>query len=575
MIRLSQHHHPALRLMLFLNFCAPPLECKLCRQRRSPSCHVVACLMTKGRGQTTDSVVYARLSFRPSTTLTAVINSRSFNLFGLVSRYTPASMAMSTPAPGWQTDDLGEEWVESSPSPPPSATGSSLRQPKQTGTSTGTLSRNMGSIQAKRGSLRGLGHAPARGLPPSRSTSASDKMMAKRDISGLLSPPESEPEHEHEPAAEPAELPAGTCLVREGVDDDRGKHLVRNQSKGKDIFGALPLERMFLPPSPPQPPAPTVPTQATPGPSTYQPHQPSPSPSLSPPTPAPSMGMGVADDTPVPRRISHQYAPLQPSRLSKSITPSNVSSSFSTSAPASEAHTRDNTAAGQDDSVLQDDTAPQMEQDQTTEVYYNHGQSTTPDTSPIREEASNSGLAPHPEAAPQSEFSFVYEPPSQMQAGSPPAFDPSEISHSTVYAGRQPQSTDQQPGLRLFRSTYDTYTREHLSALVDSIAIEQSHSQSPSQSAGEASSSSRDRETTPARSDETASSDARSSKRLRLSPPSPPKRTPMRDWGAQGRSMMDKIRDIAPGSATSASRSRTSEEEQRGQLPITSSILKD
>lgn len=481
---------------------------------------------------------------------------------------------MAFVAPGWQTEDLGEEWVESSPSPPPSTVPRQLA-PKTNNTN--TMTRNMGSIQAKRGSLRGLGHAPARGLPISRASSTPErvndtcersgsKVMARRNTSGMLSPPSSEPDEEHgkKKGDQQQELPAGTFLVREGVDDDRGKHLIRNQAKQKDIFGALPLERMFLPPSPPSAPAPTIaPPPPPPAPVERPPAPASPSLADLPSPTQSSISLSPASgthDTP-PRRVSHQYAPIMPSRLSKSITPSNMSSSFSSSAPPTEAHTRE---VQPDDSVLQDDTAAQSEQ--TTEIHP-LAQSTTPNTSPGREDDSAE--------APQGEFSFVYDAPThgsphghgeegeeqgdliEALDGERPTFDPNEISHSTVHGG----AARHQPGLRLFRSTYDTYTRDHLSALVDSIAIEQSPSPASSreqtpgveQYSAEASGSG---------SGHTVSSDSRSSKRLRLSPPSPPRRTAMKDWGAQGMRMMDMIRDAGPGSTTSVSKSRTSDEDR-------------
>jgi hypothetical protein len=144
-----------------------------------------------------------------------------------------------------------------------------------------------------------------------------------------------------------------------------------------------------------------------------------------------------------------------------------------------------------------------------------------------------------------------------------PAFDPREISHSTVHGGRHPERSGQD--LRLFRSTYDTYTRDHLSALVDSIAIERSASQSPSredQSEDHSPMSSplSDEQSGSRDSGSTSASDMRSSKRLRMSPESPPGRAPITDWGAQGMMMMNKIRDIAPESMTSASRSRTTDD---------------
>jgi hypothetical protein len=422
--------------------------------------------------------------------------------------------------PGWQTEELLEEWVESSPSPPPSTL------PKSFPAKSLPRNVNVGSINAKRGSLRGLGHAPARGLPTSRSSSVAEenaKMMAKRDISGLLSPPSSRASSEdvERDQAEASGTVAGpgTFMVKDGVEDDRGKHLLRNEAKSKDIFGALPLERMFRPPSPP----PVVSSSE-------------PVPLVSPPA--------VEGHN---RRISHQYAPPVPSRLCKSITPSNCSSSFTHSGDPSHAQApsqQANDSLVEEDSVLRDATAPQAEY---TEVHP-LGQSTTPQHSPSRNDESPT--------LPQSEFSFTYEPPSQMNGQ--PAFDPNEISHSTVNGGRRGE-TSEQGGLRLFRTTYDTYTRDHLSALVDSIAIEKSDSQSPSRNdqspmSGERSEGSRE-------SGSTSTSDMRSSKRLRMSPESPPGRRGITDWGAQGMMMMNKIKALAPESMTSASRSRTTDED--------------
>lgn len=469
---------------------------------------------------------------------------------------------MPVATPGWQTEELLEEWVESSPSPPPTTLPKSF--PSK------SLPRNVDLVHAKRGSLRGLGHAPARGLPTSRSASsasASDnaKMMAKRDLSGLLSPPSSRSSSEdveNRPVQQETGTVAvaGTFLVKDGVDDDRGKHLLRNQAKSKDIFGALPLERMFLPPSPP-----TATAQAMPS----QPPPPAPVPATAPLSTSAASPPVVSPPLPEThnRRISHQYAPANPSRLCKSITPSNCSSSFTNSADPSNALASENRANEsfgdvEDDSIFQDDTAPQAEY--TTEVHAHPlAQSTTPQHSPAREDQSPT--------IPQSEFSFTYEPPSQAPHNqSVPAFDPSEISHSTVHGGRYAEQSAQSQGLRLFRSTYDTYTREHLSALVDSIAIEPSGSLSPSRrddsrdlspQSGEASGSRGSGSTSE------SASDMRSSKRLRMSPESPPGRTGMMDWGAKGIMLMDKIRTAAPESMTSASRSRTTDEDgSRGEL---------
>jgi hypothetical protein len=453
---------------------------------------------------------------------------------------------MAVATPGWQTEELLEEWVESSPSPPPTTLPKSFP--------TKSLPRNTDSVHAKRGSLRGLGHAPARGLASRSASSASEnnvKMLAKRDLSGLLSPPSSRSSSEdveNQPPANGTVAVPGTFLVKDGVDDDRGKHLLRNQAKSKDIFGALPLERMFRPPSPPNAIA-----------STSRPTPPAPEPTASP-EPIAIVSPPLAESQ--NRRISHQYAPANPSRLCKSITPSNCSSSFTNSADRSnvigtEQQANQSLAELEDDSILQDETAPPSEH--TTEIHP-LARSTTPQYSPARQDESPT--------IPQSEFSFTYEPPSQAE-NRQPTFDPSEISHSTMHGGRNAAEASGQ-GLRLFRSTYDTYTRDHLSALVDSIAIEHSSSQSPSARGDSRDQSPMSGEGSGSReSGSTPASDMRSSKRLRMSPESPPGRRAITDWGAQGMMLMDKIRTIAPESMTSASRSRTTDEDgSRGKLTL-------
>ncbi|WVQ70970.1 hypothetical protein IAR50_000495 [Cryptococcus sp. DSM 104548] len=487
--------------------------------------------------------------------------------------------------PGWATDELGEEWPESSPSPPPSTT-------KQGPVP--TLRTNPDSIRAKRGSLRMLGQAAARPLPPSRSASAEE--APQRIVSGhvedgrghvsgtgldigVLSPPSSRASSDGKP--EPI---AGTFVVKDGVDDDRGAHLARNGMgvKGKDIFGALPLERMFDPPSPAVVDAKAEPAQLA-GPST--------SPEAEPPAPAPK----AAEP---PRRASHQYAPVNPSRLSKSVTPSSNDSFTTTTSSAPSRSTtpippprehenedtllRDSTIARSDidDSAFAGDfvTAPQGD-DSRNEIQYAGSQGVSlnsfASSTRVREDS--------PFSAPGASYQFTFQSPHQpSQAaggdqyspeGSP--FDPERDaavdgpSHSTLNfrsrplpaaiaglaAGPSSGQTPVNPALRLFRSTYDTFTREHLSAMVDSIAIEPSPSPpsipsvrglrqwSPaaddSASPSQPSLSSR-AGSTPS----TMSSDARSSKRLRLSPASPPtRRAPLRDWAAQGAAMIGKLRD--------------------------------
>jgi hypothetical protein len=470
---------------------------------------------------------------------------------------------MSTMAPAWQTDELGEEWVESTSPPLNPAPLPSLHQQ--------TLTLNIDSVKAKRGSLRMLGHAAARALPPSRSSSASSQPRivsghGNRPLvpsgeflvppgSGLLSPPSSRSSSGEGP---PVDIAAGTCMVKDDVEDDRGKALAKAAGvKGKDIFGKNALERMFEPPSPPQPPAePLVPSRR------------------------------VSENGAEPRRASHPYAPVNPSRLSKSTTPSTASV---TSSPApSETPTPTVRQSGFDELILQDETFPREDTGLYVDVEDLHRQDNNmlnaqpPTDLTLRSGEVETDLSPL--ARPSYPFTFAasVRTPSDgtgsgsatVRGGSHRTFEPSlelleggEPSHSTLHRPRrsrqQGSPSSSNPGLRLFRSTYDTYTRDHLSALVDSIAIEPS----PSPPAPDASdlrdwspsASPSDQSPSTSRSGTMSSgSDSRSSKRLRLSPPSP--RGP-RDWGAHGRAMMERIRGRAEESTTSASRSKTSGEE--------------
>ncbi|WVW82275.1 hypothetical protein I302_104281 [Kwoniella bestiolae CBS 10118] len=516
---------------------------------------------------------------------------------------------MSFPTPGWHTDELAEEWPESSPSPP--VLPVELPPiPKAT--------INMDSIRAKRGSLRMLGQASARPLPPSRSASSGSQpgrivsghvdngqghVPRSRSLShkesGLLSPPSSRSSSGAGQENVPESV-AGTFVVKEGVEDNRGQHLARNPmgaKGGKDIFGALPLERMFDPPSPPT--NPTAEQQQSP-PSAFEPIAES-STAISTPTPA------APNHT---RRPSHPYAPANPSRLSKSVTPS-TNDSFATNSSASgslgrshiiehELELEEADSLIRDDTLLREDgddslipgegefyTAPQG-QDGTTksrlgEITLKSGEVET-DLSPFNRRGSGDypftfNAPRHPSGNISTEQGHsersIFDPdnyangeegPSHSTLNMKPKSRPALEQVQPLSRGVSQQSSN--PGLRLFRSTYDTYTREHLSALVDSIAIEPSPSPPNAQSrqasrdwspaADSASPSASGSRSTPSSSN--VSSDARSSKRLRLSPASPPKRySGLRDWGAQGRAMMEKIRgrDTADETTTSASKSQT------------------
>ncbi|KAL7419517.1 Protein nud1 [Cryptotrichosporon argae] len=485
--------------------------------------------------------------------------------------------------PAWQTDDIGEEWVESSPSPPTSP-ADAVPIP--------TLPPlDQASIRAKRGSLRALGHAVARSLPirhknttPLPRTSSNPFV---RTPSGIPSPPtsrsSSEGDEEEREEAKRAEAAgsvavADTFVVKDG-EEDRGKAFPRNPftpgtKGGKEIFGALALERMFEPPSPPTAEA-EGPVEAVPqARSTSPPHPP------------------LAVTPSEPRRASHAYAPANPSRLSKSVTPSS-NDSFSSESAASgsrvAARVMMHDETEDDITGLPEHPEDRRLPDETVETGGHADRTARTDATDIAQLKSGeveTDLSP----VARADYPFTFNAPADAPLPRRPirsgVFNPSfeplangEPSHSTLHrstrAGLNSAATSN-PALRLFRSTYDTYTREHLSALVDSIAIEASPSpphsfgsspRSPPSSSSSRARAQRMRQWSTSEQDEgaagsresseTPSSDDRSSKRLRLSPASPKRNS--RDWQAQGIALMDRMR-IAEMSATSASGSRSSGE---------------
>jgi hypothetical protein len=446
----------------------------------------------------------------------------------------------------------------------------------------------------------------------------------------MLSPPTSvsgsEGERDREPVAEdshssPVETAvatvaaAGTFLVKEG-EDNHGKAFPKNPFQ-KDIFSALALEKMFEPPSPP--PAGSsnaaLETVAEASPSTSEnersasgsesahttpssvkfnqspsPISASPSSEVSSPSSARSSTPGTSSSShtvSIQRRASHQYAPVNPSRLSKSVTPSDAS--FATTTEATHESMNESVPAitvdegtvvanalGDEPSIdtLTDDygtldpTEEVVEDEETGTVRGVSSENPSPERELFAEQTSP--FTTH------SRYPFTFTAPSRQNSSEEPVFDPSlaplqdgQPSSSTL-RNRPPSG-----GLRLFRSTYDTYTREQLSALVDSIAVQQSPSPPPILPTRAAQWSPADSES-PLRSDSSgsastpasgSSADVRRAKRLRVSPPSPqgrPARAPsvrgpgmIRDWQAHGRALMDRIRVTDPelsASATSASR---------------------
>lgn len=131
---------------------------------------------------------------------------------------------------------------------------------------------------------------------------------------------------------------------------------------------------------------------------------------------------------------------------------------------------------------------------------------------------------------PSNDYQFTF---SAVQSGSAQVNTPPPISQATAPA------TD--PRLRLFQFQYDTFTREHLSAVVDSIAV---HASDSSKSVSPQIPSS-----TP-QCQEPSCSDLRAPKRLKLTPPgdvsvNQPFGNPKsrKDYVGESRSLMQKIKD--------------------------------
>ncbi|GMK58491.1 hypothetical protein CspeluHIS016_0505230 [Cutaneotrichosporon spelunceum] len=584
-------------------------------------------------------------------------------------------------APAWQTEELVEEWIETSPSPP------------TTPAQTETVVR--GSVHSKRGSLRSLGHGSVARALPSRSLSAMTLMEGRspsnpyvRSASGMLSPPTSASSDDgrdtdnklkssvrstRSVSAPTQSSVKGTFVVKDG-EDTHGKAFPRNAFVNKDMFSALPLEKMFEPPSSPV----AILEEDEPMSSGSTSRVPSSNPSIteralvatpesveSSPPPGESTPSRTANaiasastgprtlslsphwsgSTPSSgsegRRVSHQYTPAHPSRLSKSITPSD--NSFSTTT-ANSSRGATPVPDGEEDMsveheheslllpVIPDDTVedpthsydetdvehPYDDPDIPTNRYDCTNQPTIPydntdhPTIPYDEQttqgepegegesqtgttrirvagsqtASQTGTAhirEEPAEVPSNiptRYPFNFSAPvgsvqheSDLDRSETPEFQPSLAylagggpSHSTLH--ERPESIN--VGLRLFRNGYDTYTREQLSAMVDSLG---NHPSPPAT-----------RNTIPRRSDlrnwspeasgtpdeyrsasysnsltpESATSDSHSSKRIKLARPELRGPTAMRDWRAQGNAMMERIRVTDPNfSSTSASDSRS------------------
>ena len=202
------------------------------------------------------------------------------------------------------------------------------------------------------------------------------------------------------------------------------------------------------------------------------------------------------------------------------------------------------------------------------------------------------GLGGH---KPSADCRFTFEIPRQGLPAITPVSDnalPNPFSNQPPDAqstplfpseGQAPSHPSTDPRLRLFQFQYDTYTRDHLSALVDSFGVNSPSNGSTDQSAGPTLPQEIVIEEADGTSDERNESFSRlrSSKRIKLTPPTEPGDTirnrlreidsaqKKRDYVGESRSLMQQIkraRDISMFSVVSNNQNHEEEcEEEQGQ----------
>ncbi|KAG9051667.1 hypothetical protein FS837_000055 [Tulasnella sp. UAMH 9824] len=332
-------------------------------------------------------------------------------------------------APGWQTDELDEEWISPPPSPVPANNSFKVNN-----------------------SIRNVSSPSVKDII---------SLSTPTKTSRFLGSANSSPGTGYQDGSSPQ---GGTFLIREDQplpETPLGLKPGQRPKKGmlKDFFTPLALERMFDPPSPP----------ATPD------LQDGPERSTTPPLPpVPSTGLRV---------VSQPTRSLPPSRLSQSFIPPSESDTSNVDGSAVE---------GSDEIVASD--IPGLvafdgrKASSTFQFTFQVPKTPSHDNANASLHYSPPNPSPNPQAAKTREASWGTTRSASHNAtdGEPQPED-----------GRPPSD----PPLKLFQFKYDTFTRDHLGALADSIAIRGSPS---------ASHDSEDGDEEPV---------WRSTKRIKLSPP--------------------------------------------------------
>ncbi|KIO23898.1 hypothetical protein M407DRAFT_9217 [Tulasnella calospora MUT 4182] len=332
-------------------------------------------------------------------------------------------------APGWQTDELDEEWVSPPPSPAPANNSFKVNN----------SIRNVSSPSVKDIIL----------------------LSTPTKTSRFLDSANSSPSTGYQDGSSPQ---GGTFLIREDQplpETPLGLKPGQRPKKGmlKDFFTPLALERMFEPPSPPATPD----LQDGPDRSTTPPLPPSPS--------------------TAPRVLSQPTRSLPPSRLSQSFVPPSESDTSNV----------DGSTVEGSDAIVASDIPGLVAFDgrkasSTFQFTFQVPKTPSHDNANTSRHYSPPNPTPNPRAAKTRDASWG---------------NTRSASHNATDG--EPQAEDDRPPsdppLKLFQFQYDTFTRDHLGALADSIAIRGSPS---------ASHESEDGDEEPV---------WRSTKRIKLSPP--------------------------------------------------------